>query len=71
MPPAAAGQPAAAALATAALVCDPATGLHTAQGPASVLPANDPAAQPARPEPVRRPVEPARGHTERPMAVAG
>jgi hypothetical protein len=58
----------AAALATAALVCDEALGLAAATDTAPMRQAGEHPGQPDQPEWVRRPVDRADRHEERPMA---
>lgn len=58
----------AAALATAALVCDESGGLGTARAAGPVLAAGEHPGQPDQPEWLRRPADRANRHDERPMA---
>jgi len=58
----------AAALATAALVCDQAANVQAARTAVTVLAASEHPGLPGRTDPVRPPGDPAQRHSERPMA---
>jgi hypothetical protein len=62
---------AAAALATAALICDEAAGFQAARADGPVLAGGEHPGLPGPPEPARPPVDPAARHSERPMAGGG
>ena len=61
----------AAALATAALVCDEAVGFEAATDPVTMPMVGEHPGQPDQPEWVRRPVDRANRHQERPLASSG